>query len=170
VKFTRSAAAVIVLLLVTVTALTFLYGVPSGRRARREALRVFRLAGNATGLHPLPVLTLRMWGGDLKSVLLVEVYESGRVVVSGRGDRIERHLTREAAESIIETGKAALGDFSAAGCGTQRGGLSSELYVLIDGKRIGSICRDASKWPRGSETRRLLADIERYLPGTIGAF
>ncbi len=169
-RISRSAAAVIVLVLVTVTALTFLYGVPSGRRARREAVRVFRLAGNATGIHPLPALTLRMWGGDLKGVLLVEVYESGRVVVSGRGERIERQLTRETAESILQTGKAAFGDFSAAGCGTQPGGLSSELYVLVDGRRMGSTCRDASRWPRGSETRRLLADIERYLPGTIGAF
>ena len=167
-KIPRTATALVVL--ATVATLAFLYAVPSGRRARRETLRALRLARNATGIYPLPGLTVKMWDGTPQGLLLVEVYESGRLVVSGRGKRIERQLTPDAAEGIIESGKAALGDFSAHGCGAKPGGLNSALYVLIDGGWAGSVCRDAAGPPRGFETKRLLAEIESHVAGVFGKF
>lgn len=169
-KIPRPAPALVALVLATVAALAFLYGAPSGRRARRESLRAVRLVRNATGIYPLPVLTVRMWNGTPAEVLLVEVYESGRLVVSDRGQRIERQLTPDAAERIIEGGKGALGDFSQHGCGAKPGGLNSALYVLIDGAWAGSVCRDASDRPQGFETKRLLAEIESHVAGVFGRF
>jgi hypothetical protein len=60
--------------------------------------------------------------------------------------------------------------FSSDGCETERGGLNSELYLLRDGAWAGSICRNASDWPRGSETRRLFAEIESHFPGVFDEF
>jgi hypothetical protein len=164
VKGTRVTTVVIVSVLAVVAMLGVLYGVPSGRQARREGLRVFRLARNATGIYPVPTLRVRTWSAA-RSALVVELYESGRVVVSGRGDPFERHLTPMVAGEILEAARAALGDFSSDGCGTQRGGVSSELYLLIDGRWFGSVCRDAVKWPRGSETKRLLEQLATEVAG-----
>lgn len=166
-KARRSAAGVIVVLLAIVAAISFLYGVPSGRQVRRGTLRTFRLMRNATGIHPVPGLTVRMWNPARQQTLFIEVYESGRVVALRHAERIERQLTPDAIAKVIESGKAALGDFSADGCGTMPGGqgFSSELYLLIEGARVGSVCRDASNWPNGFETRRMFSEIERHLPG-----
>lgn len=169
-KIFRPVTALIVVVFATVAALAFLYGVPSGRKARRETLRAFRVARNATGIYPLPVLTLKMWNGMPEGVLLVEVYESGRLVVSGRGKTIERQLTPDAVERIIQSGMAALGDFSSHGCGTRVGGRNSALYVLIDGAWAGSVCRDASDRPEGLETKRLLAEIDSHVAGVFDKF
>jgi hypothetical protein len=162
--------AVVVVMVATGAILAFLYGVPSGRRARRETVRALRLARNTTGIYPLPMLTVRMWNGTAQGLLLVEVYASGRLVVSDRGERIERQLTRDAAERIIAIGKDALGDFSSRSCGTKPGGLNSALYVLIDGTWAGSVCRDVSDWPHGVETKRLLAEIESHVAGIFHKF
>jgi hypothetical protein len=169
VKGTRGTTVVIVIVLAAVATLGFLYGVPSGRQARRESLRVFRLARNAAGIYAVPALKLRMWSAA-RGALLVELYQSGRVVVSGRGDRFERQLTPMVAGEIFERGRAALGDFSSDGCGTQRGGASSELYLLVDGRWVGSVCRDAAEWPRGSETKRLLEQLASEVAGLSGRF
>ena len=167
-KIRPSTTAVVALVVAMAVVLAFLYAVPSGRHARREALRAFRLGRNATGIYPLPVLTIKMWRGTRQGMLLVEVYESGRlVVVSRRGERIERQLTRDDSVRIVETGILALGDFSSLGCDTERGGLNSQLYVLRDGAWMGSICRDAPNRPPGSETRRLFAEIESHVPGVF---
>jgi len=110
-----------------------------------------------------------MWNGTPQGLLLVDVYESGRLSVSDRGERIERQLTPDAAERLIESGKAALGDFNSRGCSTKPGGLNSALYVLIDGAWAGRVCRDASAdWPSGLETKRLLAEIESHVAGVFG--
>ena len=170
-KIRRSTTVVVGLVVTTLAILAFLYGAPSGRRARREALRAFRLSRNATGISPLPVVTVRLWKGSPPGLLLVEVYESGRLVVSGRGERINRQLTRDAAERMTETGTADLGDFSSSGCNTKPGGVNSALYVLIDGAWAGTICRDASAdWPAGSETKRLFSEIESHIAGLFGEF
>ena len=161
-KVLRSTLVGVVL--AVAAALAFLYAVPSGRTVRREALRALRRAGNITGLHPLPILRVKTWTGR-RGVLLIEVYESGRTVVSGRGDSIDAQLTPDAARAVIESGRLALGDFSGDGCGTMRGGVSAELYVLIDGAWVGSVCRDASEWPRGAETRRLLDQLGSHVAG-----
>lgn len=169
-KIPRTAMALVVFVLAAVAALAFLYGAPSGRRVRRESLRAFRLVRNATGIYPQPALTVTMWRGTPPAVLLVEVYESGRLVVSDRGKRRERQLSPDAAERLIEIGKAALGDFSRHACGTKPGGLNSALYVLIDGAWAGSVCRDASDRPDGFETKRLFAEIESHVAGVFGRF
>jgi len=157
-----------VALVVTVAVmLAFLYAVPSGRRARREASRAFRVVRNATGIYPVPVLTIKLWRGARQGVLLVELYESGRLVVSRRGERVERQLARDDSVRIVETGMLALGDFSSLGCNTERAGLNAELYLLRDGAWVGSICRDAPNRPPGFETRRLFAEIESQIPGVF---
>lgn len=169
-KSRASTTAVAALVLALAVILAFLCSMPSGRRVRRETLRAFRLARNTTGVYPLPVVTIKMWRGARPRVLLVEVYESGRLVVSRPDQRIDRQLTRDGSARIVERGKVALGDFSSDGCETERGGLNSELYLLRDGAWAGSICRNASDWPRGFETRRLFAEIESYVPGVFDAF
>jgi hypothetical protein len=167
-KVRPSRAAVVALVVAVAVALAFLYAVPSGRRARRETLRALRLGMNATGIYRVPVLTIKMWRGTRQGVLLVELYESGRlVVVSRRGERIERQLTRDESVRIVETGMLALGDFSSLGCDTDRGGLNAELYLLRDGAWTGSICRDAPNRPPGLETTRLFAEIESHVPGVF---
>ena len=164
---TRSVAAVIIVLLSIVAVISFLYGVPSGRQVRRETVRTVRVMRNATGIYPVPVLTVRMWNPIRHQTLLIEVYESGRVAALRHGERIERKLTPDAIAKVLERGKAALGDFSADGCGTTPAGhgFSSELYLLIAGVRVGSVCRDASDWPDGFEARRMFLEIESHLPG-----
>jgi hypothetical protein len=165
---TRPSTTAVVALVVAVAVLfAFLYAVPSGRRARRETSRAFRLARNATRVYPIPVLTIKMWRGTRQGVLLIEVYESGRLVVSRHGERIERQLTRDVSARIVETGKLAFGDFSSLGCDTERGGVNAELYLLRDGAWMGSICHDAPGWPRGFETKRLLAEIGSHVPGVF---
>jgi hypothetical protein len=167
-KIRPSTMAVVALAFAVTVVLAFLYAVPSGRHARRETLRAFRLARNATGLYPLPVLTIKMWRGTGQAAVLIEVYESGRLVVSRHGERIERQLTRDVLARIVETGKLALGDFSSLGCDTERGGVNAQLYLLSDGAWMGSICRDASAWPRGFDTKRLFTEIGRHVPGVFG--
>jgi hypothetical protein len=165
----RTSTTVVVALVVAVTVvLAFLYAVPLGRRARRETLRAFRLGRNATRMYPVPVLTIKMWRGTRQGVLLIELYESGRLVlVSRRGERIERKLTRDDSVRIVETGMLALGDFNSLGCDTERGSLNAELYLLRDGAWMGSICRDAPNRPPGFETKRLFAEIESHVPGVF---
>jgi hypothetical protein len=160
---------VIVIAFGAIAMLTFLYGVPSGREIRRESVRVLRLAGNATGIHAVPALKVTTWSAA-RGALAVEVYESGRVVVSGRGDPFERSLAPIVTGEILERGRAALGDFNSDGCGTERGGVSSELYLLLDGRWFGSVCRDAARWPRGAETRQLLEQLARDVAGLSGRF
>ena len=167
-KIRPSTKAVVALVVAVAVVLAFLYAVPSGRRARREALRALRLGRNATSIYPVPVLTIKMWRGTGRGVLRIELYESGRlVVVSRRDERIERQLTRDDSVRIIETGTLALGDFSSLGCGTERGGLNAELYLLRDGAWTGSVCRDAPNRPPGFETKRLFAEIESHVPGVF---
>jgi hypothetical protein len=163
-KTARSTTAVLLVILSVVALLAFLYATPFGRRSRRQALRGFRLAGNATGVFLQPALTVRMWGGTGERVLRIEVYDSGRVIVSGR-QRTELQLAPDVAEGIVEIGRAALGDFNSSGCNTGTGGPNAELYLMIDGAWAGSVCRDSSEWPRGFETKRLFREIERHLPG-----
>jgi hypothetical protein len=166
-KIKPSTTAAVALAVAVALLLAFLYAVPSGRRARREVSRAFRLAGNATGVYPIPVLTIKMWRGTRQEVLLIEVYESGRLVVSRHGERIERQLTRDVSARIVESGSLALGDFNSSGCDTERGGVNAELYLLRDGAWTGSICRDAPDRPRGFETRRLFAEIGSHVPGVF---
>jgi hypothetical protein len=169
VKGTRVSTVVIVIVLAVVAMLGFLYGVPSGRQARRESLRVFRLARNATGIYAVPALKMRL-SSAARGALVVDVYESGRVVVSGRGDPFVRHLAPMLVGEILESAEAALGDFSSEGCGAERGGGSSELYLLLDGRWFGSVCRDAVEWPRGPETKRLLEQLAREIAGLSNRF
>jgi hypothetical protein len=168
-KNTRTAVAVLVALLGVVAVLSFLYGVPSGRRVRRETVRAFRMARNFTGISPVPVLTVRMWNSASRRAVLIEVYDSGRVVAFRRGERIERTLPPEATATIIENGRVALGAFNIGDCGTvpDADGFNAELYLLIDGRRFGSLCRDASRWPDSVETRLLFSAIESHLPGIL---
>jgi hypothetical protein len=167
-KIRPRTTAVVALVAAVAVVLAFLYAVPSGRRARRETLRAFRSVRNATGIYPVPVLTIKMWRGTRSGVLLIELHESGRlVVVSRRGERIERQLTREDSATIVEAGMLALGDFGSVGCNTERDGLNAELYLLRDGTWMGSVCRGAPERPRGFETRRLFAEIETHVPGVF---
>lgn len=158
-----------VIVLAVIAMLGFLYGVPAGRHARRESVRVFRLVGNATGIYVLPALRVRTWS-PARGPLLVELYESGRVVVSGRGDAFERRLPPTLVAEILENARAAFGDFSSEGCGTKPGGVRSELYLLVDGRWFGNVCRDAAAWPRGSETKELLEQLSREIAGLSGRF
>jgi len=166
-RFKSSTTAVVALVVALPVVLAFLYAVPTGRHVRRETLRAFRLARNATGMYPLPVLTIKMWRATGQAAVLVEVYESGRLVVSRHGERIERQLTRDVSARIVETGMLALGDFSSLGCDSQRAGLNAELYLLRDGALMGTICRDARNRPGGFETKRLFAEIESHVPGVF---
>lgn len=75
-KISRNITAVVVVVVVMGAILAFVYGVPSGRRARRETLRAFRLARNTTGIYPLPVLTVRMWSGT-QGLLMVDANQIG---------------------------------------------------------------------------------------------
>ena len=166
---TRFVALAVIIVLVGVIILGFLYAVPYGRGVRRESLRVFRLALNATGVYARPAISMKLWS-PTRGVLLVDVYESGRVMVSGRGDAFERTLSPMISGEIFETARAALGDFSSDGCGTERGGVTAELYLLLDGRWVGSVCRDASDWPRGHETKRLLDQLANQVAGLSGRF
>lgn len=167
-KIRPSTMTVVALVVAAAVVLVFLYAVPSGRRARREALRVLRVGRNATGLYPVPVLTIKMWRGTQQGPLRIELYESGRLlVVSRHGERVERQLTRDESAGIVEAGMLAFGDFSSLGCDTERGGLNAELYLLKDGAWMGSICRDAPTRPHGFETKRLFMEIESHIPGVF---
>jgi hypothetical protein len=166
-KIRRSSSAFLAIVAAVAAVLAFVYALPSGRHVRRETLRAFRLARNATGVYPLPLLTITMWRGTERAAVLVEVYESGRLVASRSGERSERQLTRDDSARIVETGMLALGDFSSVGCDTERGGLNAQLYLLRDGAWMGSICRDASNWPGGLETKRLFTEIESHVPGVF---
>ena len=159
----RSITPVLVVVITTVAILALLYGTSGGRRGRREALRTIRLAGNITGIYPRPVLTVKIWRGTGDPVFRVEVYESGRLIISGR-ESTEVQLTRDAVERIVEIGKAALGDFGSGECSTVAGGVNAELYLMINGSWMGAICHDAPDWPRGPETAQLFAEIQSHLP------
>lgn len=107
---------------------------------------------------------LTIWGRE--GAFRLEVFESGRLIVSAR-ERVEATLSTDTAERLFELGTAALGDFSSRGCEPwHKGGMNAELYVLIDGGWIGSVCRNSLDWPQGAgaETRRLLDEINRRLP------
>jgi hypothetical protein len=168
-KVARSV--VVVVLVAIIAAISFLYGVPSGRRVRRESLRAFRLGRNAVGIAPLPVVTVRMWNAERPRALRIEVYESGRVVALTDSERIERQLSPDAIADVVESARAALGDFNTGDCGTSPRdlGFSAELYLLIDGARVGSTCRDASKWPDTFGTRQLFSELEKHIPRIFSA-
>lgn len=168
-KSTRPTAFILVIVPVGVAILGFLYAVPYGRDMRRESVRVFRVAGNVTGIYTTPIVKLRTRTAA-RGALSVEVYESGRVVVSGRGTAFEAQLAPQVAREIFETARLALGDFSANGCGTSPGGIASDLYLLLDGRRVGSTCREAAEWPQGSETKRLLEQLANQVPGLSNRF
>jgi hypothetical protein len=160
----RDATRALVVLVASVAMLAFLYGTSAGRRGRRQALRVVRLAANLTQIYPLPVLTIKMWRGTGRPVLDVAVYESGRLIISGR-ESTQVQLSRDAVERIVEMGQAARGDFGSDECGTVAGGANAELYLLINGAWVGSICHDAPEWPGGTRTQQLLAEIQNHVPG-----
>lgn len=42
--------------------------------------------------------------------------------------------------------------------------------LLMDGRRLGSLCRDASKWPDSVQARRLFSVIESHLPPGVLPF
>ncbi len=164
-KTTRHTAAALLVLLIVVAILALSFGTRPGRRAVRQASRAARLVRNATHIYPSPVLMLRIWGGR-EGAFRLEVFESGRLIVSGR-ERVEATLSTDTAERLFELGTAALGDFSSRGCEPSRKGrMNAELYVLTDGGWNGSICRNSLDWPQGAgaETRRLLDEINRHLP------
>jgi hypothetical protein len=136
---------------------------PIGRQVARQAMRGARLASAATGVYPQPVVVLRFWGETRESAIRVEVYRSGRLVVTRR-DRVEVSLDPEVAEQIIAAAELALGDFNAEGCNTSQGGINADLYLLVRGEWSGSVCHGAFDWPRGPKTRELLKDISGRLP------
>lgn len=155
---------VLVTLLAIVAGIAFLYTVSYGRRLRHQGVRVARLARNATGIYPTPALKFKT-RGERRGALLVEVYESGRVVVSGRGAPLDRQLTRAAAGEILETGKAAIEELSGAGCGTTHGGMTSELDLLLDGRWVGRACSDTAGLPQGPASKRLREQLTTNVPG-----
>lgn len=163
----RGLALVTLLAVLAVTA--FLYTASYGRRLRHQGVRVVRLARNAAGIYPLPSLKFKT-RGDGRGALLVEVYESGRVVVSGRGDAVDRRLTRAAAAEILDAGRAAIEEFSSDGCGTKRGGITSELNLLLDGRWVGRACPDTAELPQGPAARRLLEELATKAPGLSDRF
>ena len=163
---TRYTGALLVLLLALVVILALAYGTRSGRRAVRQVSRVVRLARSATRIYPQPVLTLRMWSGAEGAAYRIQVFESGRFVVSGP-ESAERTLPNDTTVSLLELGRAALGDFNSEGCNTASGDRNADLYLLIDGEWRGSVCRRSLDWPRGAETRRLLDEISRQLPNDM---
>lgn len=165
-KTTRSTAAGLVVLLVVVAVLVLSFGTRSGRRAVRQVSRVARLTRNATQIYPSPVLMVKIWGGPREAAFQLEIFESGRLVVSGR-ENVEGTLSAETAQRLVELGIAALGDFNSQGCEPWRkGSMNAALYVLIGGGWRGSVCRNSLDWPKeaGAETHRLLNEIGRYLP------
>jgi hypothetical protein len=108
---------------------------------------------------------LKIWRPP-EAVFQLELFESGRLVVSGR-EEVEGTLSADTAQRLFELGSAALGDFSSQGCEPWRkGSMNAALYVLIDGGWRGSLCRNSLDWPKGAgaETQRLLNEIGRYLP------
>jgi hypothetical protein len=109
-------------------------------------------------------LKFKTWG-EGRGALLVEVYESGRVVVAGRGDRLDRHLTRADAGEILATGKTAIEELSGAGCGTTRGGMTLELDLLLDGRWVGRRCVDTAELPHGPASQRLFEALATNVPG-----
>ena len=168
-KATRSTAVVLVVLLVVVAVLALSFGTRSGRQAVRQVSRVGRLVRNATHIYPSPVLMLKIWGGPRERAFQLELFESGRLIVSGR-ENVERTLSTDTAERLFQLGTVALGDFSSQGCEPWRkGGMNAALYVLIDGGWTGSICRNSLDWPKGAgaETHRLLNEIGPYLPNGV---
>ena len=101
-----------------------------------------------------------------RSGFSIEIFESGRLVVSGR-ENVEGTLSAETAQRLVELGIAALGDFNSQGCEPWRkGSMNAALYALIGGGWRGSVCRNSLDWPKeaGAETHRLLNEIGRYLP------
>jgi len=166
---TRVPGLVLVTLLAGFAIVALLYTNSLGRRVRHQTVRVFRIARNATGISPLPSLKLKMRSAA-RDTLVVDVYESGRVVVLGRGDRFERQLTPAAAGEIFETGRKSLEEFDRAGCGTARGGTTAQLDVLLDGHWVGRVCPDAAEWPRGAATKRLLDRLTANVPGLSDRF
>ena len=160
---------VLVTLLAIVAAVGFLYTVSYGRRLRHQGMRVVRLARNATGIYPSPSLKFKT-RGERRGALLVEVYESGRVVVSGRGNRLDRQLTRAAAGEILVTGKAAIEELGGTGCGTTRGEITSELDLLLDGRWVGRACQDTAELPQGPASKRLVQELATNIPGLSGRF
>lgn len=147
-----------------ILALVGSYFTPVGRRASLAAIRVAHLAANATGISPRPSLMLRIWGEPPASGFGVEVYASGRFVVAAQGRRAERRLEREVADAIVATGRAALGDFGSEGCAATRPSMKADLYLMVDGRWMGSVCRNAVDWPQGPHTRHLLEKINEQLP------
>jgi hypothetical protein len=107
-----------------------------------------------------------MWGGPREVGFRLEVFESGRLVVSGR-ESVERTLPGDTAARLVEIGTMALGDFSSLGCNMVKDGMNADLYLMIDGEWSGSVCRNSLDWPRGAETRRLLDEISRQLPSGV---
>jgi hypothetical protein len=165
VKTIRNTATVLFLLsLVVVLALA--YGTRSGRRAVRQVSRVVRLARNATHIYPQPVLMLRIWSGAGKVAFRVQVFESGRLVVTGR-ESAERQLPDDTTTLLLEAGQEALADFNNDGCNVANGDRNAELYLMIDGQWMGTLCRNAVDWPRGAKTRRLLDEINHQLPDAM---
>ncbi len=159
-KVSRFAAALSVL----VSALIFLLlavGPRPLRRASREAWRTARAAAQV--VHPQPVVILRIWNERRGAAVRVELFESGRLVVDSPA-RIERQLPRESTVRMIDAAQAAFGDFNSEGCETAADGPSAGLDLMIDGRRLKTVCRNASGWPKGAATRALLADIRRHLP------
>lgn len=157
------AALLVVVGMVIIVGLS--YGTRSGRRAVRQVSGAVRLVRNTTQIYPPPILLLRIRvrSDSAEARLEVKVFQSGRFVASGQ-ESVDRTLSAETTEKLFELGKAALGDFSSDGCDVASGTRSADLYLLIDGAWIGSVCRRSSKWPQGAETRRLLDQISRQLP------
>jgi len=168
-KGTRLRGLALVTLLAIVASVAFLYAASYGRRLRHQGVRVLRLARNATGIYPVPSLKLKTQG-EGRGALLVEVYESGRVVVSGRGNQLERQLTRTDAGAILETGKAAIEEFNGGGCGSKRGRITSELDLLLDGRWVGRACADAGELPSGPANKRLREELAKNVLGLSARF
>ena len=168
-KPTRSSLVVLITLLVVFAVLAVSLGTRPGRQAARQASRAVRLVRNATQIYPSPVLTLRIWDRSRDLVFRLELFESGRLVVSGR-EGVEETLPADIAERLFHLGNVALGDFSSSGCEPWRNGeMNADLYVLIDGEWNGSICRNSFDWPKGAgtETHQLLDQIRRHLPKNV---
>jgi len=166
VKATRSTLVVLITLLVVFAVVAVSLGTRSGRQAVRQASRAVRLVRNATRIYPSPVLMLRIWDRPRESVFQLELFESGRLVVSGQ-ETVQETLSTDTAERLFHLGTVALGDFSSRGCEPWRNGeMNADLYVLISGEWNGALCRNSWDWPEGAgtETHRLLDQISRYLP------
>jgi hypothetical protein len=163
----RGLVLVTLLALVAVTA--FLYVTSYGRRLRHQGVRVARLARNASGIYPVPSLRFKT-RGEGRGPLLVEVYESGRVVVTGRGDRFDRELPRATVAEILVAGKAAIEELDGTGCGTTRGRITSEVDLLLDGSWVGRACVDTAGLPQSPASKQLLEQLATNVPGLSGRF